>query len=74
MINGIEHEVCTVCGQGRRPSIPELVAKLKAERLAELKGSGGAAPVEEEKVDTPHVNMTRLKFLSFDLERIVRIE
>jgi hypothetical protein len=41
--------------------------------MAALKGSG--APAEEEKKDeTPHVNMTRLKFLSYDLERVVRIE
>ena len=80
-INPMSDAACGICGQGRRPSMEQLMAAARAQRQEEAKqqaatdpkanAADAEAPAEE---PLPNEGALRLKFLARDLSRFVKVE
>jgi hypothetical protein len=73
---------CEMCGGGKRPPMAELIAAFKREKEAEaaaLDPGAGDKKEEKEKEEDgkkkiSHENILRLKFLAWDLSKLVKVE
>ena len=81
-INPMSDAACGICGQGRRPSMEQLMAAARAQRLEEAKQKAAGAqegtvvvvPQSEGESPVPDESSLRLKFLARDLRRFVKLE
>ena len=80
-INPMADAACGICGQGRRPSMEQLMAAARAQRQEEAKlsaageaeGSAGGQPGDGASPASDESSL-RLKFLARDLGLFVRVE
>lgn len=79
-INPMSDAACGICGQGRRPSMEQLMAAVRAQRQEELKqasgenegDAAGSRAAGEDPV--PSESALRLKYLARDLSKFVKVE